>query len=185
MHPHEANDAVGWSTAERVPRGDSERTAAGGTMPSMSDKVPASRSEYTSKKQQDPGSESVTRLIAPIFAAFSLATIIAFASSNGSGQPWHAAILSFLTAATGLFMASIQLSIGRIYDRHNSDLFRHIRAGLTFTGIVCVTLALFYAVYPMIREWWGWLAVISLLAGGIGPSIWTLYLFGPWARERA
>jgi MFS family permease len=150
----------------------------------MSDNVPESPSECTSKKQQDPGNESVTRLIAPIFAAFSLATIIAFVSSNNSGQPWHAAILSFLTAATGLFMASIQLSIGRIYDRHKTERFRHIRAGLTFMGIVCVTLALFFSVYPMIHEWWGWLAVGFLLVGGIGPSIWTLYLFRPWLRRR-
>lgn len=151
----------------------------------MSDKVSESLSECMSNKQQDPGSESVTRLIAPIFAAFSLATIIAFVSSNNSGQPWHLAILAFLTAATGLFMASIQLSIGRIYDLHKTEGFRHIRAGLTFTGIVCVTLALFFSVYPMIHEWWGWLAVGSLLGGGIGPSIWTLYLFRPWTEEKA
>ncbi len=80
-------------------------------------------------------------------------------------------------------MASIQLSIGRIYDRHKSDSFRHIRAGLTFMGIVCVTLALFFSVYLMIHEWWGWLAVGFLLTGGVGPSIWTLYLFRPRPRK--
>jgi hypothetical protein len=145
----------------------------------MSEKPPEPSSECVVEKQQDNGSDSVTRLIAPIFAAFSLATIIAFVSSSNSDQPWHAAILSFLAAATGLFMASIQLSIGRIYDRHKTEVFRHIRAGLTFTGIVGVTLALFFSVYPMIHEWWGWLAVAFLLTGGIGPSIWTLYLFLP------
>jgi hypothetical protein len=78
-------------------------------------------------------------------------------------------------------MASIQLSIGRIYDHHNTAGFRHIRAGLTFAGIFCVTLALFFSVYPMTHEWWGWLALALLLAGGIGPSIWTLCLFRPWS----
>jgi MFS family permease len=145
----------------------------------MSEKPTEPSSECSVEKRKDNGSESVTRLVAPIFAAFSLATIIAFVSSSNSDQPWHAAILSFLAAATGLFMASIQLSIGRIYDRHKTEGFRHIRAGLTFMGIVGVTLALFFSVYPMIHEWWGWLAVASLLAGGIGPSIWTLYLFLP------
>jgi MFS family permease len=149
----------------------------------MSEKPAESPSGYADEKRQDSGSESVTRLIAPIFAAFSLATIVAFVSGNNSGQPWYAAILSFLTAATGLFMASIQLSIGRIYDRHNDEAFRHIRAGLTFAGIVCVTLALFFSIYPMIHEWWGWLAVAFLMAGGIGPSIWTLYLFRPWSAR--
>ena len=151
----------------------------------MSDKVSETPLECTCKTQHDPGNESVTRLIAPIFAAFSLPTIIAFASSSNSGQPWHAVILSFLVAATGLFMASIQLSIGRIYDHHKSDRFRHIRAGLTFMGIVCVTLALFFSVYLMIDEWWEWLAVGLLLIGGVGPSIWTLYLFRPWVQEKA
>lgn len=52
-------------------------------------------------------------------------------------------------------------------------------------GIVCVTLTLFFSVYLMIDEWWEWLAVGLLLIGGVGPSIWTLYLFRPWVQGKA
>jgi MFS family permease len=124
--------------------------------------------------QPDSGSQSLTRLIAPVFAAFSLPTIISFISSKHPGPPWHDVILSLLIAATGLFMASIQLSIGTLYNRYPNA--GPIRAALTLFGIALIALSLFFLVWPTIDRWWLGLAAGVLLAGGVAPSLWILVL---------
>ena len=140
----------------------------------MTENSSASRPVGECDFQPDSGSESLTRLIAPILAAFTLPTIISFISSKHPGPPWHDIILSLLVAATGLFMASIQLSIGTLYKRYPDA--GPFRASLTLVGIVLIALSLFFLVWPTIDRWWIWLAAGVLLAGGIAPSLWILVL---------
>lgn len=119
--------------------------------------------------------ESLTRLIAPIFAGFSLPTIINFAASDYPHPPWHAVVLSLLVAATGLFMASIQMSIGRLYEIYDKyPRIRSFRASLTILGIVLVALSLTFLVWPLVGRWWIWLPLGILLIGGTGPGLWML-----------
>lgn len=123
------------------------------------------------------GPESLTRLIAPIFAAFSLPTIFVFVGSAYPSPRWHDAVLSLLLAATGLFMASIQLSIGRLNDRYGKYVtFRLFRAHLTIIGIVVVAFALTFLVCSQISGWWIWLPLAVLLIGGVGPGAVMLFV---------
>ncbi len=122
------------------------------------------------------GEDSLTRLIAPILAGFSLPAIITFVASRYPRAPWHDAVLSFLVAATGLFIASMQLSIGRLYEKYDGNLrFRSFRAFLTILGLILVAFALAFLVWPVVRRWWIWLPLGVLLIGGVGPGAWMLY----------
>jgi len=132
-------------------------------------------------QRQAHGEGSPTRLIAPVFAAFSLPAIITFASGTYPGPPRHNIILSLLIAATGFFMASIQLSIGPIYDKY-AKTSRSLRGGLTLIGICLVTVALSVLCAPMLQQWWSGLALVVLLIGGILPAFLTSYL---WIREHS
>jgi MFS family permease len=124
-----------------------------------------------------PRAESLTRLIAPIFAGFSLPTIFVFVASGYPSPPWHDVVLSLLLTATGLFMASIQLSIGRLNDNYGRYLkFRQFRAYLTITGIVAIAFALTFLVCSQISGWWIWLPLAVLLLGGIGPGAVMLFV---------
>lgn len=133
------------------------------------------------KDEPEDGSRSLTRLIAPVFAAFSLPTIVTLSLSR---QPWHDAVLALLIAATGLFMASMQFSIGTLYETYTSDRARKFRAGLTLAGLALIALALFFEVYPVMDSSWLWLPLIVLLAGGLGPAAWILKIEVPgWFRR--
>ena len=150
----------------------------------MTENASAHDPDGARKDRRDDGSESLTRLVAPVFAAFSLPTIVGFSSSTHPGPPWHDIVLSLLIAATGLFMASIQFSIGTLYETYpNAGKFR---AGLTLFGLVLVALSVFFMVRPMIDSRWLWLPLSVLLAGGIAPGIWILRLESPaWFRRAA
>ena len=134
-----------------------------------------------SGQRQAHGADSPTRLIAPVFAGFSLPAIIAFASGTYPGPPRHNVILSLLIAGAGLFMASIQLSIGPIYDKY-AKTSRSLRGGLCLLGICLVAVALSVLCAPLFQQWWSALALIVLLAGGILPAVLTACL---WSRERS
>jgi hypothetical protein len=134
------------------------------------------------KHRPDDGSQSLTRLIAPVFAAFTLPTIFAFSTSTKPGPPWHDIVLSLLIAATGLFMASIQFSIGTLYDTYPKA--GKFRAGLTLVGLAFVTASLFFAVMPLIDSAWLWPPLCILLVGGLAPGVWILRLESPgWGRR--
>jgi hypothetical protein len=150
----------------------------------MTEAPDAIEPDRTGKDRPDDGSQSLTRLIAPVFAAFTLPTIFAFSSSTKPGQPWHDIVLSLLIASTGLFMASIQFSIGTLYTTYrNAGKFR---AGLTLIGLAFVTASLFFAVMPLIDSLWLWLPLCVLLVGGLAPGLWILRLESPgwrWGRR--
>jgi MFS family permease len=128
------------------------------------------------KHEPEDGSQSLTRLIAPVFAAFSLPTILTLVSSH---QRWHDTVLGLLITATGLFMASMQFSIGTLYDTYNGKRARQIRAGLTLAGVALVALALCFGVSPVMDTGWLWFPLAVLLAGGIGPALWVLRIDVP------
>lgn len=126
------------------------------------------------------GPESLTRLIAPIFAVFSLPTIFVYVASDHPRSRWHDAVLSLLLVATGLFMASLQLSIGRLHDRYGKSIkFLRFRAYLTIIGIVVITLALTFLVCSQVGGWWIWLPLAVLLIGGLGPGAVMLFVKDP------
>ncbi len=92
-------------------------------------------------------------------------------------------MLSLLVAATGLFMASIQFSIGTLYITYPGAA--KYRAGLTLLGLVLVAASLFFAVWPLIDSRWLWLPLGALLAGALVPVIWIARLEIPgwrWVR---
>jgi hypothetical protein len=133
--------------------------------------------------QQDSGQDSMSRLVAPVFAGFSLPAIIAFVSTTSPKVPWHDIVLSLLIAATGCFLASIQLSIGPLYDNHKSEpAWKSWRAGLTIWGIILVTFALAVLVFAARRDSWVVPALAVLVAGGIIPGL--LILVEKW-RDRS
>lgn len=76
-------------------------------------------------------------------------------------------------------MASIQLSVGPLYDKYRHHL-RKFRAGLTLAGLVLVAASLFFAVRPMIDSLWLWLPLCVLLVGGGYPAIWIVALELGW-----
>lgn len=51
-----------------------------------------------------------------------------------------------LISVTGLFMASMQFSIGTLYDTYASKRAQQFHAGLTLAGVALVALALFFEV---------------------------------------
>jgi MFS family permease len=134
-----------------------------------------------SGQRQAHGADSPTRLIAPVLAGFSLPAIITFASGTYPGPPRHNIILSLLIAGAGLFMASIQLSIGPIYDKY-AKTSRSLRGGFTLLGVCLVVVALFVLCAPLFQQWWSGLALIVLLIGGILPAFLTAYL---WIQEHS
>ena len=80
-------------------------------------------------------------------------------------------------------MASIQFSIGTLYQAYASKRARKFRGGLTLAGLGFVALALFFEVYQVMDSGWLWLPLIVLLAGGLGPAAWILRIEVPgWLR---
>lgn len=135
-------------------------------------------------RRPDDGSQSLTRLVAPVFAAFTLPTIVVFITQVEPVQPWYDVVLSLLIAATGLFMASIQFSIGTLYIAYPGAA--KVRAGLTLFGLVLVAASLFFAAWPHIDSHWLWLPMGILLVGGLVPVIWIARLEIPgwrWFRR--
>lgn len=81
-------------------------------------------------------------------------------------------------------MASIQMSIGRLYEAYDKyPRVRSFRASLTILGIVLVALALTFLAWPIVGRWWIWIPLGVLLLGGIGPGVWML-IIRPQESER-
>jgi len=116
-----------------------------------------------------PGNYSFTGLIAPVFAGFSLPTIIVFASNTYPGPPRHGIILSLLVTATGLFMASIQLTSPLVDNEFNHA--GSLRAGFTILGICFIAVAIVVLGEPAMHQWYGIAALIVILIGSIGPAV--------------
>jgi hypothetical protein len=130
--------------------------------------------------EQNTGEEkySFTGLIAPVFAGFSLSAIIIFTSNRYPGPPSHDIILSLLVIATGLFMASIQLT-SRLFTSKSVGEFR---AFLTALGICVVAAALILLGEPAMHQWYGIAALIVLFIGSAVPAALMGIL---WCKERS
>ncbi len=109
--------------------------------------------------------ESFSRVVAPVLAGLSLPAIVGLATATTPGKLSREVALSFLIMATGLFLASFQLTIGSVYTRGYN--WGNLRAALSFLGIVSLIVALVVLVTAVGVHWWVVIAVIVLVLGGI------------------
>lgn len=123
----------------------------------------------------DRGDESFSRLVAPLLAGFSLPTMVGLVASPSPGQPWKDLALACLIAASGLFLAGYQLSIGSLYERYREPL-GDLRAGLSFAGIVLLTVALITIIGAATAHWWVTAALAVFAAGGVLPILLRAWL---------
>lgn len=123
-----------------------------------------------------PADSSLTRLVAPVFAGFSLPAIVTLIAARFPGSPWRQIALSLLLASTGLFMASLQLSIGRLQQRYDSKSAQDFRGGLSVAGIVLVAAALGCLVWAAVHSAWLVLPFAVLFAGGVVPALGMIIL---------
>jgi hypothetical protein len=124
------------------------------------------------------GDESFSRVVAPLMAALSLPAIVTLATSTRpAGLPSKVA-LSFLIMATGLFLASFQLTIGSLYVRlYHWGAFRFL---LSFAGILSMIVALVVLVVAVAGDSWVIIVAIAVLALGGATSILRI---GVYHRE--
>jgi hypothetical protein len=111
----------------------------------------------------EPPHESYSRIIAPVLAGFSLPAIVSLATSSTPGQPYRDIALACFISATGCFLASLQLTIGRVYIYTYGG---KLRSGLTFAGIMLLVAALMVLVASVSEHWWTYLALGVLGVGG-------------------
>ena len=149
---------------------------------SLSDPIPppggiawGAYSEAENEHGGRQASYSFTGLIAPVLTGFSLPAIIVFASNTYPGEPSHGIILSLLVAATGLFMASIQLTTPLVDDRY--IYAGSLRSGLTMLGICLVAVAIILLGEPAMHQWYGVLALIVIFIGSVVPTVLLVILW--------
>ncbi len=131
------------------------------------------RQEGEQQGGQEPanrGDESFSRLVSPLLAGFSLPTMVGLVASQTPAQPWRDLSLSCLIAASGLFLASYQLSIGSLYERYRKPL-GDLRAGLSFAGILLLIIALIVFVGAATTHWWVTAALAVFASGGVAPIL--------------
>ena len=145
-----------------------------------------------SEHNTESGDYSYTKLVAPIFAGFSLPAIIAFADGQSPkiGPPWHNIILSLMAIATSLFIASILLMTDPIMTswkkKDGTRWYNHVYAGtlrglFSMTGICVVAVALFIFGWKIVNQGWA-LAVFSpLIIGSIVPAGISVWL---WFKQK-
>ena len=117
----------------------------------------------------DRGHESYSRIVAPVLAGFSLPAIVTLATAGTPGQPYRDIALACFVTATGLFLAGLQLTIGRVYIRLYT--WGKLRSGLTFSGIVLLVAALMVLIAAVSDHWWIDLALAVLGLGGITQAL--------------
>jgi hypothetical protein len=129
--------------------------------------------------------ESYSRVVAPLLAGLSLPAIVALATAKDPDKPSREIALSFLIMATGLFLASFQLTIGPVYMRtYHWGMFR---AGLSVVGILFLIVALSVLIGAVAgwRHWWVVIVVVVLGAGGITQLVaWVSLNLLTWYRSR-
>ncbi len=125
--------------------------------------------------------ESYSRVVAPVLAGFSLPAIVSLATAKTPVQPYRDIALSCLITATGFFLISFQLTIGRVYRQ----LFNWgtLRAGLTFFGIVFLVAAVMVLVAAVAQHWWVNLALAALGLGGLTQALALGWLKLPISRR--
>jgi hypothetical protein len=138
------------------------------------------------------GDESFSRVVAPIMAALSLPAIVTLATSTSPLGLASKVALSFLIMATGLFLASFQLTIGSLYVRlYHWGAFRFL---LSFAGILSMIVALVVLVVAVAGDSWFIIVAIAVLALGGATSILRIGVYrgeimgvlkktGQWLRK--
>lgn len=113
----------------------------------------------------EPEHESYSRVVAPVLAGFSLPAIVSLATGTTPGQPYRDISLACFITATGFFLISFQLTIGRVYRQLYS--WGKLRAGLTFAGILLLVTALMVLAAAVSDHWWMDFALAALGLGGL------------------
>jgi hypothetical protein len=135
-----------------------------------------------------------TSVVAPVLIAFTMPTVALIATSKDwPPQPyadsWRVATLSLFIAASGFFLAGVQLIDGDLIPRWCLVPTAAVRAVLTYLGLIFLGGALAMLVLPSMRRtpwvpatvrwvadrWW-----FSLLVLGLGVAIPILLRVGWW-----
>lgn len=73
-----------------------------------------------------------------------------------------------MATATGLFLASYQLTIGSLYTRYRHS-WSKARAAISFSGVAFLVAALIVIIAAAVDRWWVIFPLIILFLGGIVP----------------
>ena len=135
-----------------------------------------------------------TSVVAPVLIAFTMPTVALIATSKDWPPPyyddsWRVATLSMFIAASGFFLAGVQLIDGDLIPRWWGVSTGAVRAVLTYLGLIFVGGGLGMLVLPSMRRtpwvpstvrwvadrWW-----VSLLVLGLGVAVPILLRVGRW-----
>ena len=82
-----------------------------------------------------------SRVVSPLLAAFTLPTIAVIVTTPAKDwNQWRYPILCLFLASNGLLLASVQLSVGRLFK--NASPWNEIRAFVAFSGFFCLAVGL-------------------------------------------
>lgn len=89
----------------------------------------------------DPDYRHFSRVVSPLLAAFTLPTIAVIVTTPARDwNQWRYPILCLFLASNGLLLASVQLSVGRLFK--DASPWNEIRAVLAFSGLICLAFGL-------------------------------------------
>jgi len=111
--------------------------------------------------ESDSSEDLNGRFVELVFVAFALSAVIYQVTPSDSAILWAVALV---LVGSGLLLASFQLSIGAL--RGDSRWARSLRAGLTFVGVVAVTVAVGILVTP--SDGAPWQVTAGLVVLGLG-----------------
>ena len=109
-----------------------------------------------------------------MLAGLSLPAIVSLATATTPGKPWREVALSFLIAATGLFFAGFQITIGSVYARLYH--WGKFRAGLTVVGIIFLVVTLIVLILGVAGHSWAAIAMAVLVLGGLTQPLARIWL---------
>lgn len=117
-----------------------------------------------------------SQAVAPLLAAFTLPTIAVIVTTPASDwNRWRYPILSLFLASTGLLLASVQFSAGSLFKPCSP--WNEIRAGLAFSGLICLAAGLALLVSSQLKadDVFLIVALVVFAAGVLVPMGWSIY----------
>ena len=124
-----------------------------------------------------------SRAVAPLLAAFTLPTIAVIGTTPASDwNRWRYPILCLFLASTGLLLASVQFAAGSLFKPCYP--WNEIRAGLAFSGLICLAAGLALLVSSQLKadDVFLIVALVVFAAGVLVPIGWSIYyrITRPW-----
>ncbi len=129
-----------------------------------------------------------SRAVAPLLAAFTLPTIAVIVTTPASDwNRWRYPILCLFLASTGLLLASVQFAAGCLFEPCTP--WNEIRAGLAFSGLICLAAGLALLVFSQLKadDVFLIVALVVFAAGVLVPIGWSIYyrFTGRWPVRQA